>query len=295
MADSHLTLFDKYGGIPAVRELVRQFHERFVTKPGLRRYFDGIEPQKLIQHHVEMIAYAMGKPSASFEPKKMASEHHPLGITLSAYEQVINILRQVLLDANVDGRDIAEIIHRMDAQRHRIVRDAKPLSNLYNPEHIDELTGLGNDDALQDALGAESTKYHESRRDLSLALMRAAGAGREALPTDPRAVQMMDRHLSGVLARTVREADMLCRRHDGSFALVLRATDAGKAMQAARRLQSAVAREPFMLVGTRLSIEMAIGLASLDGKVGSAAELIASAEQALQTATSGLQRIVATA
>jgi PleD family two-component response regulator len=47
-----------------------------------------------------------------------------------------------------------------------------------------------------------------------------------------------------------------------------------------------------MLVGTRLSIEMAIGLASLDGKVGSAAELIASAEQALQTATSGSQRIV---
>ena len=294
MTDSHPTLFDKYGGIPGVRGMVRQFHERYIAKPTLRRYFDGVDPQKLIQHQVEMIAYAMGKPAVSFDPEKMPVQHHPRGITLAAFEQVINILRQVLLDANVEGRDIAEIIHRMDKQRHRIVRGAPPVSNIYNPEQIDPLTGLGNRDALHAALDAEFAKYRESRRDLSLALLRPAGAGRDALPTDPQALQMMERHLAGVLARTVREADALARCDDGKFALALRATDAAKAMQAAKRIQSAVAREPFIVSGTRLSIELAIGLASLGPATGTTAALISAAESALQQAMGGgAQRIVA--
>lgn len=294
MQDLPLTLFDKYGGIPVVREMVRQFHERFIAKPTLRRYFDGVDPQKLIQHHVEMIAYAMGKPAASFDPQQMPIQHHPRGITLSAFEQVINILRQVLLDANVEGRDIAEIIHRMDMQRHRIVRDAPPPSNIYNAEQIDPLTGLGNADALRAVLDAECAKFRDSRRDLSLALMRPAGAGRDALPTEPRALQMMERHLAGVLARTVREADALTRYEDGKFALALRATDAAKAMQAAKRIQSAVAREHFGMGGVRLSIELAIGLASLGQSVGETAALTAAAERALKDAIGGgSQRIVA--
>lgn len=294
MPETPATLFDKYGGIPGVRELVRQFHERFIAKPTLRRYFDGVDPQKLIQHHVEMIAYAMGKPSAAFQPQKMAADHHPRGITLSAYEQVINIFRQVLLDASVEGRDIAEIIHRMDLQRHRVVRDAKPVSNIYNPEHIDALTGLGNIDALYSALQIEADTFSDGARPLSLALMRPCGSGRDALPTDPRVLHMMERHLAGVLARTVREADLLCRCADGRFALVLRATDAAKALPAARRLQTVVTREPFIVSGSRLGIELAIGLASMGGQIGAAAELTAAADRALQSAmVSGKQRIVA--
>lgn len=294
MPNSSLTLFDKYGGIPGVREMVRQFHERFIARPTLRRYFDGVDPQKLIQHQVEMIAYAMGKPAASFDPQQMPIQHHPRGITLSSFEQVINILRQVLLDANVEGRDIAEIIHRLDMQRHRIVRDAPPLITKFNPEHIDPLTGLGNSDALRDALDRECEKYRDDGRDLSLALMRPAGAGRDVLPTDPRTLHLMERHLAGVLARTVREADVLVRCGERQFGLALRATDAAKAMQAAKRIHSAVARENFLVSGVRLSIELAIGLASLGGHISDTPKLLVAAENALHRAMSaGAQKIVA--
>jgi hemoglobin len=287
------TLFDKYGGIPGVRELVRQFHERFITKPTLRRYFDGVDSQKLIQHHVEMIAYAMGRPAASFDPKQMSAQHHPRGITLSAFEQIINMLRQVLLEANVEGRDIAEIIHRMDLQRHRIVRDAPPVSNIYHPEHIDPLTGLGNREALHEVLDAECLKYRDTQRDLSLALMLPAGAGRDVLPHDSYALQLIERHLAGVLARTVREADALVRCEDGKFGLVLRATDAAKAMLAAKRIQSVVIRERFMISGDKIDVQLMIGIASLGGHTTTRNQLIDAAENAVRRASLGTQKIIA--
>lgn len=294
MSDHPLSLFDKYGGIPGVREMVRQFHERFLAKPTLRRYFDGVDPQKLIQHHAEMIAYAMGKPAASFDPVKMPEQHHPRGITLAAFEQVIHIFRQVLLDANVEGRDIAEIIHRMDLQRHRIVRDVSPVSKTHHPEHIDDLTGLGNRDALLAALDAEYAKHRDSQRQLSLALMRPTGAGRDEMPDDPRAIRLIERHLAGLLSRTVREADVLTRYENGKFGLVLCATDASKAMLAAKRIQEAVVRERFVVSGDRIDIELAIGLASLRGEITTIQQLIDSAEAALLRASSGgPQKIIA--
>lgn len=186
MHDTPPTLFDKYGGVPAVRELVRRFHERFLAKPTLRRYFEHVDGQKLIEHHASMIAYAFGKPMVGFDPQQMAVQHHPHRITLSAFEQVINILRQVMLEANIEGRDIAHALHRMDSQRHRIVSDAPPLSNVYDPEHVDTLTGLGNRAALQAALQQECAKHLENGRALSLALMRPA-TGPQAPPGDTRA------------------------------------------------------------------------------------------------------------
>jgi len=44
------TLFDKYGGVPVVRKLVRRFHEHFAARPALRRYFENVDTEKFIQH-----------------------------------------------------------------------------------------------------------------------------------------------------------------------------------------------------------------------------------------------------
>lgn len=137
------SLFDKYGGIPAVRRLVKQFHERFAASPTLRRYFENVDTEKFIQHHAELIAYTLGKPAVSFDPNKMSEQHHPHDISLSSFEKVVDILRQVLLDAKFEGGDIAQILHRLHQQRHRIVPDTTPLNHVYQPEHTDDMTGSG--------------------------------------------------------------------------------------------------------------------------------------------------------
>ena len=278
------TLFDKYGGVPGVRNIVREFHLRFVAKPTLSRYFDGVDTQKLVQHHAEMIAFAMGRPAATFDPKKMPEQHHARGITPSAFEAVINILRQVMLDANVEGRDIAEIINRMDMQRHNVIQNTSPYAQDFNPNHIDPLTGLGNREALDQVLAEEVAKHHDSSRDLSLALMRAAPTPGRALPSSPAALQQIDRHLAGVLARVVRKADALSRLENGIFALALRATGVEMALKAAERIRSMAAKESYLLGAMPPELELPIGLATFGGKLSTPGALMEAAERALEGA-----------
>ncbi len=280
----HQTLFDKYGGVPGVRNIVREFHLRFIAKPTLNRYFDGIDPQKLIQHHAELISFAMGRPAPTFDQKKMPEQHHPRGITPSAFEAVINILRQVMLDANVEGKDIAMIINRMDMQRHNIVQNTSPYAQAYNPDHVDSLTGLGNREALDLVLAEEFAKYKESSRDLSLALLRAAPAPGRALSMSPAARQQIDRHLAGVLARVVRKADALSRFDNGVFALALRATGREMALKAAERIRSAAAKESYLLGAMPPELELPIGLVTLDDKLPNADALLEAAGRALEGA-----------
>ncbi|MEY3579412.1 MAG: Bacterial-like globin [Pseudomonadota bacterium] len=39
MSDS---LFDKYGGVPFITDLVRDFYKQVMKRPNLRRYFEGV-------------------------------------------------------------------------------------------------------------------------------------------------------------------------------------------------------------------------------------------------------------
>lgn len=289
----HTNLFDKYGGVTAVRRIVKDLHERIIAKPTLRRYFDGLDATRLVQHQAELVAYAMGKPTPNFSPQRMKDAHHGHNITLSAYEEVINILRQVLLYANVEGRDIAAIIHRMDLQRPAVVRNSPPLSSTYDPEHVDPLTGLGNRGALDAVLAGECAKFEESGRALSLALVRPAASVESAMSADAYGWQLLERHLAGLLARTVRDADHVCRIDDRLFALVLTATEAKLAKQVAERISKAVQRDVFVSPTGGLHIDLAIGLASAGSGLSQPAPLVAAAERALQQAFASGSGIVA--
>ena len=118
------TMFDKYGGVPTVTQIVRDFYYRVQADLTLHRYFENINTERLIQHQIELIAYIMGKPMREFEKPRLSRVHQPQRITLSAYERLISILRQVLLDARIEGNDIIHIIQRVDEYRSMIVFDA---------------------------------------------------------------------------------------------------------------------------------------------------------------------------
>ena len=45
------TLFDKYGGVPMATRVAKDFHERLMRRPHLRRYFLEIPIDRIIQHH----------------------------------------------------------------------------------------------------------------------------------------------------------------------------------------------------------------------------------------------------
>jgi hemoglobin len=76
-----MTLFDKYGGVPVVTSIVRDFYKRMFRRPNLRRYFEGVDMEHLILHQVGFISYVMGKPIAEYEGRELKEAHQQHGIT----------------------------------------------------------------------------------------------------------------------------------------------------------------------------------------------------------------------
>ena len=116
-----MTLFDKYGGMPVVTDIVRDFYKRMFRRPNLRRYFEGIDMEHLILHQVGFISYVMGKPIAEYEGRELKEAHQHHGITTASFELVIELLRDALDHAGVTEEDIETIIATAKAARNDIV------------------------------------------------------------------------------------------------------------------------------------------------------------------------------
>ncbi|MFD0668204.1 group I truncated hemoglobin [Ramlibacter sp. MAHUQ-53] len=115
------TLFDKYGGAPTVGALTRDFYRRIMSNPMLKGYFAGVDTERMIRHQIVFIAWVMGKPDKPYSHDQLRNAHITRKITSAAYEEVIRILQQALVAANVELDDQREIIERIDGHRHLIV------------------------------------------------------------------------------------------------------------------------------------------------------------------------------
>ncbi len=116
-----VSLFDKYGGVPAVTRIVRDFHERLMRRPNLRRYFEGMAVDSVIQHHIAYVSYAMGKPNQDFTMKTMHDQHMHAGVTKASYNQLTELFLAVLEDEGVTPEDMDTIEETLKSVRGEIV------------------------------------------------------------------------------------------------------------------------------------------------------------------------------
>jgi len=116
-----VSLFDKYGGVPAVTRIVRDFHERLMRRPNLRRYFEEMELDKVIQHHIAYVSYALGKPNQDFTMKKMHDQHMQAGVTKASYNQIMEIFFSTLEEEGVTPEDIELVEQTLKEVRAEIV------------------------------------------------------------------------------------------------------------------------------------------------------------------------------
>ncbi len=91
------SLFDKYGGVPMATKMVSKLTERWLANPILRRYLEGMSKEALLRHQIAVVAYIMGKPVTPYDTAAMRAAHQPLNISAHAYEEMVTLLRQVLL------------------------------------------------------------------------------------------------------------------------------------------------------------------------------------------------------
>ncbi len=282
-AASSGTLFDKYGGVPSLQRLVRDLHRRLVSRPMFTRYFEGLDSRSMAEHQVEMMAYAFGKPAKIYNFDQLAVAHHNLGISLDAYEDMIRILRQVLLDAKIEGADIVTIINTLDQHRHRIVRDVSPKDGLQTV-HVDKVTGLGNQVALFEALAIALERQRASLAPLTLMKVSLDQPDQTFALVGERGRNALVKHIALLLVRTVRDDDRVFRIGQSEFAVMLTAATIEIAHKVAARMTSSLAKDPLIHETRLIRYTLSMGIAGATPNTSNGESLLQAAHNALSMA-----------
>ncbi len=116
-----MNLFDKYGGVPVITGIVRDFYKRMLRRPQLRRYFEGVDMERLVLHQVQFIAYVMGKPADSYRGRDLRMAHQAVGITQASFDLTLELLHDALRHGGVSQEDADQIIESAKATRELIV------------------------------------------------------------------------------------------------------------------------------------------------------------------------------
>ncbi len=115
------TLFDKYGGVPVVTLIVKDFHARLMRRPNIRRYFAEMPVDRLIDHHIKYVSYALGKPGGDIRVDALREQHLPAGVTKASYDLVLDLLASVLADNGFTDEDIAQVVERVQGLSTEVV------------------------------------------------------------------------------------------------------------------------------------------------------------------------------
>lgn len=115
------TLFDKYGGVPIVTEIVRDFHERMMRRPHIRRYFLEMPTDKIISHHIEYVTFALGKPRTPISMTQLHDQHMTAGVTKASHTLMIDLFVDTLRDNGFTDEDIDTIVERLQSVTGEIV------------------------------------------------------------------------------------------------------------------------------------------------------------------------------
>jgi hemoglobin len=115
------TLFDKYGGVPVVTEIVRDFYKRLMRRPNLRRYFVNVSLENVIHHQIAFVSMVMGRTPHEYLGRSMKAAHQGLGITATSFELAAALLADTLVAAEVEQADIDTIMAKVASLRADIV------------------------------------------------------------------------------------------------------------------------------------------------------------------------------
>lgn len=114
------TLFEQAGGFAQVRKIVSAFYDRVLETPSLQPYFANVRMPRLIDHQTQFITYAMGGP-ARVADETLRRAHAPLGVTQADFETLVAVLRETLLDADLDPADVESVLREVRKREGLIV------------------------------------------------------------------------------------------------------------------------------------------------------------------------------
>ncbi|MGQ7793206.1 group I truncated hemoglobin [Faunimonas sp. B44] len=114
------TMFQRYGGLPLVTELVMAFYDRVLASERLAPYFAAVDMRRLVEHQAKFVSSVMGGP-ASYSNAELRDIHAHLEIDGRTFDEMIRLFEESLVELRFAPEDREEILADFRARRAYIV------------------------------------------------------------------------------------------------------------------------------------------------------------------------------
>ena len=117
------TVFERVGGVAAVRQIVTAFYGRVLDHPALAHHFDSVDLRTLMSHQTIFLTYAM-RGAATFADERLEHTHAALGVTPAEFRDMTDLLRATLAEFDLAPGDVEEVVREMRrCERLVVARD----------------------------------------------------------------------------------------------------------------------------------------------------------------------------
>ncbi len=113
-------MFQRYGGLPLVTELVMSFYDRVLASERLAPYFASVDMRRLVEHQAKFVSSVMGGP-ASYSNAELRDIHAHLEIDERTFDEMIRLFEESLVELRFAPEDREEILADFRARRAYIV------------------------------------------------------------------------------------------------------------------------------------------------------------------------------
>ena len=114
------SLFEKYGGVVVVHDIVSAFYDSVLDDDMLADYFINSDMETLVKHQTNFISSVMGGPGGVSDAR-LRDAHAGLGIDRASFDLVADILAQTLADNGVEAADVKTLIEAVAAKIDLII------------------------------------------------------------------------------------------------------------------------------------------------------------------------------
>ncbi len=127
-------MLEKHGGLMKLKPAILDFTQRQLVVPSIRRCYKGLSSEQIIEYNCAMLAFILGQPVVNYNFSLVRDTLIDNDVTLHAYEEIVRLLRHVLLDAGLESRDISIAINVLDIHSDAIVgvRISRPINSPFS-------------------------------------------------------------------------------------------------------------------------------------------------------------------
>jgi len=114
------TLYDRLGGLPAVRAAVHEMVTNAMADPRIKAFFAGVDMQRVDRNLVDFVCRAAGGP-CTYTGKSMAKAHEGLNLKPEHFLALVDDLQKGLDKLKVPVAEQKDLINALDATRKDVL------------------------------------------------------------------------------------------------------------------------------------------------------------------------------